>query len=481
MKPVPPVTKTFTAISLLGDWLASQSGCPAPGGIYTAKEVDRSRNGRSAETRYAANANGAGVSNPRARQRAIAIGATDRSVEGDPLAELKELLRTAGVATAGSMVQQRGGPDPDRYFGRGKLEELKREIAACGANLVACDDELAPRQERNLEAALGLPVIDRTAVILDIFADHAHSAEGKLQVELAQLEYNMARMRGLWTHLERLGAGRMDGGIGTRGPGETQIETDRRLARDRISALRRRLERLERNRGVMRARRESSALPRVALAGYTNAGKSTLLNALTGAEVGVGDRLFHTLDPTTRRFELNGRAYLLTDTVGFIEKLPHQLVEAFKATLEETVLADLILHVVDAGESEERRLADMRAVDQVLGEIGAAAKPRLVVLNKADLLAGEERRDVLLSHPGAVLVSALDGEGVEELLVRIERAFEDTLAEVELLIPYEEGARLHELHELAGSLERTEREDGVLVHAKLPIAEMHRFDDLAVV
>src|SRR6185436_18919316 len=195
-----------------------------------------------------------------------------------------------------------------------------------------------------------------------IFADHARSAEGKLQVELAQLEYNLARMRGLWTHLERLGAGRMDGGIGTRGPGESQIETDRRLARDRIAALRRRLTRLERNRGVMRAQREQSSLPRVALAGYTNAGKSTLLNVLTGAEVGVGDRLFHGLDPTTRKVQLSGRDYLLTDTVGFIEKLPHQLVEAFKATLEETVLADLILHVVDASESEERRITDIRAV-----------------------------------------------------------------------------------------------------------------------
>jgi GTP-binding protein HflX len=442
--------------------------------------VQTSRNGRQAQTRYAGSADGAGVSNRRARQRAIAIGVVSGQEEGDPLAELKELLRTAGVATAGEATQQRAQPDPDRYFGRGRLTELKREIAAAGANLVACDDELAPRQERNLEAALGVPVIDRTAVILDIFADHAHSAEGKLQVELAQLEYNMARMRGLWTHLERLGAGRMDGGIGTRGPGESQIETDRRLARNRIAALRRRLGQIERNRGVMRARRESSSLPRVALAGYTNAGKSTLLNALTGAEVEVRDRLFHTLDPTTRTFELSGRDYLLTDTVGFIEKLPHQLVEAFKATLEETVLADLILHVVDASASEGRRLADMGAVDEVLEEIGAGEKPRLLVFNKADLLSAEERRESAIEHPEAVLVSALGGEGLEQLRGRIEEAFEETLTEVELLIPYSEGGRLHELHEVAGDLVRTERPDGVLVQAKVPSAELHRFSDLAV-
>ncbi|HEV7615927.1 MAG TPA: GTPase HflX [Solirubrobacterales bacterium] len=425
--------------------------------------------------------NGAGVSNPRARQRALAIGVIDGREGEEPLAELKELLRTAGVATAGEATQQRPKPDPDRYFGRGRLDELKAEIAACDANLVACDDELAPRQERNLEAALGVPVIDRTAVILDIFADHAHSAEGKLHVELAQLEYNMARLRGLWTHLERLGAGRMDGGIGTRGPGETQIETDRRLARNRIAALRRRLKSLEQNRGVMRAERESSALPRVALAGYTNAGKSTLLNALTGAEVGVGDRLFHTLDPTTRTFELSGRDYLLTDTVGFIEKLPHQLVEAFKATLEETVLADLIVHVVDASEPEERRHADMRAVDEVLEEISTGEKPRLLVLNKADLLSEDEQREVALAHPDAVLVSAATGAGLDELRPLIEAAFEETLAEVELLVPYSQGGRLHELHEVAGDLERSEREDGVHVHAKVPVAEMHRFDDLLVV
>jgi len=405
----------------------------------------------------------------------MVIGVVDGREDGEPLVELKELLRTAGVATAGEATQQRPKPDPDRYFGRGRLQELKSEIAAVGANLVACDDELAPRQERNLEAALGVPVVDRTSVILDIFADHAHSAEGKLQVELAQLEYNMARMRGLWTHLERLG-----GGIGTRGPGETQIETDRRLARNRIAALRRRLGQLERNRGVMRARREASSLPRIALAGYTNAGKSTLLNALTGAEVEVRDRLFHTLDPTTRTFELSGRDALLTDTVGFIEKLPHQLVEAFKATLEETVLADLILHVVDASASEERRLADMQAVDEVLEEIGAGEKPRLLVFNKIDLLSEEERRETELDHPEAVLVSAQEGEGLDALSERIEAAFEETLTEVELLIPYSQGGRLHELHDVAGDLERTDREDGVLVQAKVPTAEMHRFSDLAV-
>ncbi|HEY2333901.1 MAG TPA: GTPase HflX [Solirubrobacterales bacterium] len=439
--------------------------------------MQRSRNGRKEQTGHGGN--GAGVANPRARQRALALGITTGKEEGDPLAELKELLSTAGVATAGEAVQQRDKPDPDRYVGRGKLAELKDELVACDANLVACDDELAPRQERNLEAELGVPVIDRTAVILDIFADHAHSAEGKLQVELAQLEYNMARMRGLWTHLERLGAGRMDGGIGTRGPGESQIETDRRLARDRIAALRRRLGRLERNRGVMRARRERSSLPRIALAGYTNAGKSTTLNALTGSEVGVGDRLFQTLDPTTRSFELSGRDYLLTDTVGFIEKLPHQLVEAFKATLEETVLADLILHVVDGAAPEERRLADMRAVDGVLAEIGAGEGPRLLVLNKADLLDLDERADVQLRHPDAVLISAIGGEGLDELKEQIEQAFEDALAEVELLIPYADGGRLHELHEIAGDLERTERGDGVLVRAKVPVAELHRFDDLS--
>jgi GTP-binding protein HflX len=426
-------------------------------------------------------AGAAGVENARARQRALAVGV----VAGDPgedhsLSELKELLRTAGVATAGGMTQIRREPDPDRYLGRGKLDELKAEIKRSNANLVAADDELLPRQERNLESALGVPVIDRTAVILDIFASHAHTAEGKLQVELAQLEYNLARMRGLWTHLERLGAGRMDGGIGTRGPGESQIETDRRLARDRIAALRRKLKALERNRSVMRAQRDTASVPTVALAGYTNAGKSTLLNAITGADVGVGDRLFHTLDPTTRSYRHDGRDYLMTDTVGFIRKLPHQLVEAFMATLEETRRADLIVHVVDGSEPEEERRGAMEAVDVVLEELGAGDRPRLVAFNKVDLLSDDQRSELLVGRRDAVGVSALSGEGLDELRDRVAGAFEATLRPVELLVPYDQGARLSELHALAGDLEREDRAEGVLVRARVPAALEHRFAQFAV-
>jgi GTP-binding protein HflX len=435
--------------------------------------MQRTRNGRRARS---PDIEGSGIQNPRARQRALCLGVLPAMPgDDDPLAELKELLRTAGVATAGEAVQMRGRPDPDRYVGRGKLAEVKAGIARTNANLVACDDELVPRQERNLEQALGVPVIDRTAVILDIFADHAHSAEGKLQVELAQLEYNLARMRGLWTHLERLG-----GGIGTRGPGETQIETDRRLARDRIATLRRRLERLERNREVMRTRRSGSALPIVALAGYTNAGKSTLLNAMTGAGAGVGERLFHTLDPTTRAYRHHGRRYLLTDTVGFIRKLPHQLVEAFKATLEETALADLILHVVDASEPDHQRREAIAAVDAVLQEIGADSVPRLCVYNKVDLLGPADANELVIRDPGSIAISALSGRGLEELRDRIESSFEETLAPLELLLPYSQGATLAELHDLAGDLEREDRPEGVLVRANIPAALAHRFTDFAL-
>jgi GTPase len=429
--------------------------------------VERGRNGRAAVTRY-----GEGIKNPRARQRALCIAV---GPEEPDLAELRELLRTAGVAVAGELTQRRAKPDPDRYFGKGKLAELKAAIKEADANLVACDDELLPRQERNLEEAVGVPVIDRTAIILDIFADHAQSAEGKLQVELAQLEYNLARMRGLWTHLERLG-----GGIGTRGPGESQIETDRRLARDRIAALKRRLERTKAGRRVMRAERERAHLPTVALAGYTNAGKSTLLNAMTGATVGVQDRLFHTLDPTTRTFEIGGRRYLLTDTVGFIRKLPHQLVDAFAATLEEALEADLIVHVADASAPEEELIEQIDAVEEVLAEIGAAERPRLVALNKVDLLDDARRRELSFRYPRAVQISATAGEGLDELAEAIEGRFVATLRPMELLVPYEEGGRLSELHDLAGEMEREDTPEGAHIRARVPAGVAARFERFSV-
>jgi GTP-binding protein HflX len=408
----------------------------------------------------------------RARQRAVCIAS---QAMPEDLAELRELLRTAGVAVVGELVQQRELPHPNSYLGSGKLEQLKDLAASLDANVVACDDELTPRQERTLESALGIAVVDRTAIILDIFARHAGSAEGKLQVELAQLEYNLARMRGLWSHLERLG-----GGVGTRGPGETQIETDRRLARNRISVLRRRLRDVHASRQVMRSERERSALPQIALAGYTNAGKSTLLNALTGSEVAVADRLFHTLDPTTRALEINGRTYLLSDTVGFIRKLPHQLVDAFAATLEETSRAALIVHVVDASAPEEDVQAMARAVEDVLEEIGAGERPRLLVLNKADLLDELKRTRAVNGHRDALLVSANTGEGLEALCERIDEIFVSSLATVELLLPYAEGARLAELHELAGELERKDTPDGVRVRALLPAAAAARFARFAL-
>jgi GTP-binding protein HflX len=400
----------------------------------------------------------------RARQRAICIAAQATAAE---LIELEELLRTAGVAVIGTLVQQRERPHPNSYLGSGKLAELKQLAEELDANVVACDDELTPRQERTLEQALGIAVIDRTAIILDIFARHANSADGKLQVELAQLEYNLARMRGLWTHLERLG-----GGVGTRGPGEAQIETDRRLARNRIAALRRRLADVRR---VMRRERERSTIPQIALAGYTNAGKSSLLRALTGADVSVADRLFHTLDPTTRLLAVNGREYLLTDTVGFIRKLPHQLVDAFAATLEETRRAALIIHVVDASADELELEAMIAAVEDVLEEIGAGDVPRLLALNKADLLDDVARARTWSGLRDALLVSAESGEGLDALRERIDATFVRMLEPVELLLPYSDGGQIAELHALAGELHREDTEQGVRVSALLTPASAKRF------
>jgi GTP-binding protein HflX len=389
----------------------------------------------------------------------------------DELAELRELARTALVEPIGEVVQHRARPEGRTYLGKGKLEELKRFYRESGAEVLLVDDELQPAQQRTLENALQARVVDRTQLILDIFAQHAISAEGKLQVELAQLEYNLPRMRGMWQHLERLG-----GGVGTRGPGESQLETDRRLARRRITLLRRRLKDLSKQREVRRKERQRAEAPTVALAGYTNVGKSTLLNALTDAEVSVNDRLFETLDPTTRAFEHDGRRYLVTDTVGFIRRLPTELVEGFAATLEETLVADLVLHIVDASVSDERLDEQAAAVAGVLHDIGADALPLELVVNKIDALDALRRRRLANRFPDAVQLSARTGEGLEELRARIADRFSDRFEAVHLFLPYEEGGKLAELYELGAPIEeREDRAGGVYVRARLPRRELRRF------
>jgi GTPase len=389
----------------------------------------------------------------------------------DELAELVELARTAGVEPVARLVQHRSQPDSRTYVGKGKLDELKHAYKEAGAEVLVVDDELSPSQQRQLENVLQARVVDRAELILDIFAQHAVSAEGKLQVELAQLEYNLPRMRGMWQHLERLG-----GGLGTRGPGESQLETDRRLARRRVSLLKSRLKELRRQRDVRRKERKRTETPTVALAGYTNVGKSTLLNALTDAAVSVRDRLFETLDPTTRGFEHEGRRYLVTDTVGFVRRLPHQLVEGFAATLEETLVADLVLHVVDGSAPEERLVEQIAAVNAVLHEIGADELPVELVVNKIDEVNALHRRRLANRYPDALQVSALTGEGLDALRARIAERFADRFEPVRLLLPYEEGGKLNELYALGAPIvEREDTTDGVLVLARLPRREIRRF------
>jgi GTP-binding protein HflX len=391
--------------------------------------------------------------------------------EAEELGEMRELMRTAGVEPVGDLVQRRPAPDPRTYVGKGKLAELKEAVPRTNAESLIVDADLDPGQQRRLEDELKLRVVDRTQLILDIFAQHAVTAEGKLQVELAQLEYNLPRMRGLWQHLERLG-----GGIGTRGPGETQLETDRRLARRRIGQLKRRLQELERRRQTQRKARRRGETPIVALAGYTNTGKSTLLNALTDAAVSVDDRLFETLDPTTRGFVRDGRRYLVTDTVGFIRRLPHQLVEGFAATLEETVDADLVLHVADASVPDERLDETIGAVEAVLAEIGAAELPLELVLNKIDQVDPLRRRRLANRFPGSVEISALTGEGLDALRARIAERFGERLRSVRLLVPYDQGKVLTELYECGAPIEeRLDTAEGVVVVAQLPHREVARF------
>jgi GTPase len=422
----------------------------------------------------------AGVEPERGFIVAVLAPGADEEAELD---ELRELSRAAGVEPVGELVQRRPRPDQRSYVGKGKLEELKAQYKLTRAESLIIDDELSPAQQRRLEDALTARVVDRTQLILDIFAQHARSAEGKLQVELAQLEYNLPRMRGMWQHLERLGGGLgvVGGGVGTRGPGESQLETDRRLAGRRITLLRRKLQQLRRQRATRRKSRERSEVPTVALAGYTNVGKSTLLNRLTAAGVSVNNRLFETLDPTTRGFEYDGRRYLVTDTVGFIRRLPHQLVEGFASTLEETLAADLILHVVDASAPDDQITAMSEAVASVLAEIGADELPVLHVLNKIDLADPLGRRRLANRFPGAPQVSAETGEGLEELQAAIGDHFSDRFDVVRLLLPYEEGAKLAELYALGAPIEeRIDGPDGVLIHAHLPRRDLRRFAQFLV-
>ena len=412
-------------------------------------------------------------------ERGLVLAVLPKSADAEEeLGELRELARTAGVEPIAELVQQRATPDPRTYVGKGKLEELKAAYEEARAEVLLVDGELEPAQQKTLENALEARVVDRTQLILDIFAQHATSAEGKLQVELAQLEYNLPRMRGMWQHLERLGGGTgaLGAGVGTRGPGESQLETDRRIARRKISLLRRRLKEVGKHRATRRKERAGSGTPTVALAGYTNVGKSTLLNALTGAEVSVENRLFETLDPTTRGFEHDGKRYLVTDTVGFIRRLPTQLVEGFASTLEETLVADLVLHVVDASEADERLEEMIGAVDVVLHEIGADDVPVELVLNKIDQVDPLGRRRLGNRFPGSLQISAVTGESLEELRERVASRFADRYEDVRLLLPYEEGGKLAELYALGAPIEeRRDTEEGVFIRARLQRKDARRF------
>jgi len=377
------------------------------------------------------------------------------------LDELELLVDTAGSESVGRIVQRRDQPDVATFVGRGKVTELKDLARDLDADAVIFDDELSPAQQRNLEEKLGVKVLDRTIVILDIFAQHASSREGKAQVELAQLSYLLPRLRGWGVALSRQAAG-----IGTRGPGETQLEVDRRKLNRRITKLKGDLRDFERTRDLKAKDRTRRQAPTVALVGYTNAGKSTLLNRMTGADVLVADQLFATLDPTARRLELpDGRVAVATDTVGFVRKLPTQLVEAFKSTLEETLRADLLLHVVDA--SHEDADAQVLAVDRVLEEIGAATRPRLLVLNKADLAPPEVLGVLQRRHADAAVVSAVTGTGIERLVQRVAGLLPPARRVIEALVPWTATDAVARVHREGEVLKREDRDDGAWLLANV--------------
>jgi GTP-binding protein HflX len=405
----------------------------------------------------------------------------------DSLAELALLSDTSGLEVVGELTQKLDRPHVKTYIGPGKVQELKSLVEETLSQVVIFDDELSPRHQRELQEELGrnVRVLDRTALILDIFAQHAHTSEGMLQVELAQYEYYLPRLTGQWTHLERQaggGGGRAGstGGVGLRGPGETQLEVDKRAIRKRISHLKKELEKVRSHRMRYRAQRKRSRIPTVALVGYTNAGKSTLLNRIAKSDVYVADQLFATLDPTTRRVELpGGYQALFTDTVGFIQKLPTTLVQAFHATLEEIAEADLLLHVVDI--SHPNALNQFESVQQTLIELGADHIPSLTGLNKMDQLRDPESAKRAVGHfSGAVAISALNGDGIKDLLRIVQEELYENYAQILVRLPYQQGALISLFHEV-GQVERIEHErGGVIMQGRIPGRLLAQFSNWQV-
>jgi GTP-binding protein HflX len=396
------------------------------------------------------------------------------------LRELAQLAETAGSVVVEGVIQRRDAPDPATYVGAGKAKELRTLVVLSGADTVICDGELSPGQLRTLEDIVKVKVVDRTWLILDIFAQHARSREGKAQVSLAQMQYLLPRLRGWGESLSRQAGGRAGGatgGVGTRGPGETKIETDRRRIRSQMAKIRSQLRRMEATRITQRQARRRSGIPTVALAGYTNAGKSSLLNALTGSGVLVDDSLFATLDPTVRRARTpQGREFTISDTVGFVRHLPHQLVEAFRSTLEEVRDADVIVHVVDG--SDEAPNEQIAAVREVLMEIGAAEVPEIIAVNKADI-AGEHVADVLRAEPHAVLVSARTRTGIPELLAAIEADLPHRLIDVHAHVPYHRGDLLSRAYRSGEVLSVEHDETGSTIKARVPVTLAEEFESLS--
>jgi len=405
-------------------------------------------------------------------ERVVLVGVwTEGTLENaeNSLRELRRLAETAGSVVLAGLVQRRSKPDPATYLGAGKAREVADLVLETGADTVICDGELAPGQLRSMEGVVKVKVIDRTALILDIFAQHARTKAGKTQVELAQLEYLLPRLRGWGESLTRQAGGRVaaGGGIGGRGPGETKIETDRRRIRARAAKLRREIAEIAAGREVQRRRRHRKNVPSVAIAGYTNAGKSTLLNSLTGAGVLVDDSLFATLDPAVRRARTPaGRWFTLTDTVGFVRHLPHQLVEAFGSTLEEVADADLILHVVDSSDADP--VAQIRAVREVLADIGAGEVPELVVLNKADAADPLTVKGLRLAERGSVVISASTGAGLDGLLARIEEVLPGRAEEISTLVPYGRSDLVARAHREGEVLAVAHCAEGTQLTARVP-------------